>query len=107
MSERMQTITVRLSPSHVRALEARAKARKLGTAPYLRGLVVDLLEGANGEEQQQTMEKLVRAVDDLRHRLAKATAAILADLQTTTKEDKGKKLTAEYIQTWVGRNILG
>jgi len=107
MNERMQSITIRLSPSHMRAMKARAQARNIEPARFLRSLVVDHLESVDGEDSQQALEKLARAVDDLRHRLAKATAAILTDLQTTTKEKKEARLSTEEINKWVSKYILG
>lgn len=107
MPEQMISKTVRLSPHHMRVLEARARARGMQLAPYLRSLVVDVLERADGEDATQAIEKLVCAIDDLRHRLAKATTGILKDLQTIPKKKKTDELSLDEIERWVGRNILG
>lgn len=107
MAERMRSITVRLSPSHIRALESRAKARGLGTAPYLRSLVVDQLEREEQGGAVADFDALAQRIDGLKHALARATSAILIDLQTTTKVDKKKILTGEQIRQWVGHNVIG
>lgn len=106
MAKRMPSITIRLSPEHMRALKARAESRGLQPAPYIRSLVADLLEGEEQQEVGHALRELMDRIDGVRHAIGKATTVILADLQTTTKLDKKHVLSPEYIREWVGNNIL-
>lgn len=106
MAGRMESITIRLPTELFRALDGRAQARRLTRAGYLRSIVVDALEDADRDERRRTLEALAQSVHDLRQKLGRATVAILADLQTTTKERKEARLTKDEINTWVSNNIL-
>jgi len=103
MSGKMQTITFRLPDDVARELAALAAKRRLDKSALLRNIVTDALSHGEHAEVQVKLTNLEQLIINLQHRLAKATAGILRDLQTVPKDCKLKK---EEIEKWVRDNIL-
>lgn len=103
MSEKMQTITVRLPAEVVKEVAALASKRRIDKSALLRNIVTEALTHGEQGEILVKLSDLEQLILNLQHKLAKATAGILRDLQTIPKDRKLKK---EDIENWIRDNIL-
>lgn len=107
MSEKMQSITVRLPADVVKELAALAAKRRIDKSALLRNIVTEALTHGERDEFRGKLLDLEQHLVDLRHKLATATAGILIDLQTIPKNNpKQEKLSTESINAWVEKNMM-
>lgn len=109
MPEPSESISFRLPGALATQLDEAANARGLSRSQYLRSVVIDTLSRGDAGEPGERLADLEDAIDRLGrtlvHRFAVATGAILSDMNQPP--DRRDWLTAEEINAWIQKNLLG